>query len=71
MTIELSREIINQCLNIDDTLKAIKKALENDDNHHYSHLLEHAISMNWKNHDTATDISHEDYKLDKIRELLA
>ena len=62
MTIELSQEIITHCLNINDTLKAIQKALENDDNHDYSHLLEHALELNWSNHQLASKISHEDYK---------
>lgn len=69
-SIELSQEIIDRCLELDGLLKTIKKALEHDDNHDYSYLLKNAIDLNWSNHDTATSISYEDYKLDRIRELL-
>lgn len=76
MSIELSQEIIDRCLSLDDLLKTIKKALEQDGQSmdgftdHYSDLIQQAIDLNWQCHDLATKISYEDYKLDRIREML-
>jgi hypothetical protein len=75
-SIELSQDIVNRCLQLNDLLKTVQKALEQDGQNidgfsdHYSDLIQQAIDMNWQNHDRATEISYEDYKLDKIRELL-
>ena len=71
-----AEQIISQCLTIDDYLKTIKKALMADGedvqgfNDHYSELIQQVIDLNWHNHDTAYELSHKDYKLEKIREMV-
>ncbi|MDJ0594907.1 MAG: hypothetical protein QNJ72_33840 [Pleurocapsa sp. MO_226.B13] len=75
-SIDLSQKIIDQCLELDGLLKTIKKALEKDGQEingfsdHYSDLIQVAIDHNWNNHDIASEISYEDYKLDRIRDLV-
>ena len=75
-TPEISQDIINRCLQLDSLLKTIQKALEQDGQNiegfsdHYSDLILQAIDMNEQNHDRATEIQYEDYKLDKIRDLV-
>ena len=76
MNLDFSEKIIDRCLSLDDLLKTIKKALEQDGQNiegfvdHYSDLIQQALDLNWENHDLATNISFEDYELDRIRELL-
>ena len=76
MNLDYSEKIIDRCLSLDDLLQTIKKALEQDGQSidgftdHYSDLVQQALDLNWENHDLATKISFEDYKLDRIRELL-
>ena len=76
MSIELSQTIIDKCLDLDSLLKTIKKAIEKDGQEidgfsdHYSDLIQQAIDLNWHNHEAATNLSYEDYKLDTIKELV-
>lgn len=72
----LPEQMISKCLTIDDYLKTIKKSLMADGedvqgfNDHYSDLIQQVIDLNWENHDTAYELSHKDYKLEKIRDLV-
>ena len=76
MNLDYSQKIIERCLDLDGLFRTIKKSLEQDGQNidgftdHYSDLIQQAIDINWENHDLATNISFEDYKLDRIRELL-
>ena len=64
----LPRQIMAQCLKVDEYLKTLQKALVFDEqdtdsfSNTYHQMLDEMISANWKAHDCAAQISRDEFR---------
>ena len=63
-----AKQIMTQCLLVNDFLKTIKKSILTDGQNiksfedHYSDLIDMALSANWQIHEAAELISHDEFR---------